>query len=180
MAGLTWQWTRAMGTDVPDLVSLTQAQFELEADTIFQTDPVIYAHNLTRAVVDQFYNPATAMLWVARTGDQRLLGYVWCERGQRAVWSSDEMVAVKIVHVDLTLPVRTRLRLCAEMITLWENWTASIGVPIVCSTTMRGDQEGFLRLHERCGYDRRGSICYRRISPLAQTDLPGSGGAAPE
>lgn len=158
-----------MGTDVADLVSLTQEQFEREADTIFRTDPVIYAHNLTRAIVDQFYNPSTAMLWVARDQQARVLGYVWCERGQRAVWSSDEMVAVKIVHVDLTLPVRCRLRLCDEMITLWENWAASIGVPIVCSTTMRSDQEGFLRLHERRGYQRRGSICYKRLDATTTT-----------
>ena len=180
MAETAIGWQRALGADVPDLVSLTQAQFELEADTIFQTDPVIYAHNLTRAVVDQFYDPASAFLWLNRSAGGRVEAYVWAERGQRAVWSRDEMVAIKIVHVDLGLPVKQRVRLCDEMISLWENWTASIGVPIVCSTTMRGDQEGFLRLHQRRGYDRRGSICYRRISPLAQADLPGSGGAAPE
>jgi hypothetical protein len=162
---MNWTWQPARGTDVDDLVGLTQAQFEREADEIFQTDPIVYAHNITRSVVDQFYNPGTAFLWVARDPVNRVLGYVWCERGQRAVWSADEMVAVKIVHVDLTLPARTRLRLCAEMITLWERWARSIGVPIVCSTTMRSDQEGFLRLHERQGYERRGSICYKRLGP---------------
>lgn len=180
MAETALGWQRAMGWDVDDLVRLTQAQFELEADTIFQTDPIIYAHNITRAVIDQFYDPASSFLWVNRSPAGAVQAYAWCERGQRAVWSRDEMVAVKIVHLDLALPVRTRLRLCDEMITLWENWAGSIGVPIVCSTTMRGDQEGFLRLHQRRGYDRRGSICYRRISPLPQTDLPGSGVAAPE
>ena len=163
-SGAPWQWQRAMGWDVADLVTLTQAQFEQEADTIFRTDPIVYAHNVTRAIVDQFYDPAAAFLWLARQGD-RLGGYVWAERGQRAVWSRDEMVAVKIVHLDLQLPARTRLRLCDDMITLWENWAQSIGVGIVCSTTMRSDQEGFLRLHERRGYDRRGSICYRRLTP---------------
>ena len=165
-------WTRATWRDVPDLVNLTQAQFELEADTIFRTDPIVYAHNLTRAVVDQLYDPASAFLWVSRGAGGGVEAYVWAERGQRAVWSRDEMVAIKIVHVDMTLPIRQRVRLCAEMISLWENWTASIGVPIVCSTTMRGDQEGFLKLHERRGYDRRGSICYRRLVPLVP-DQPG-------
>lgn len=157
-----------MGWDVDALVHLTQQHFEREADTIFQTDPLVLAHNLTRSVIDQFFDPASAFLWQART-DHAPIGYVWAERGQRAVWSRDEMVAVKIVHLDLDLPARTRVRLCGEMITLWENWAASIGVPVICSTTMRGDQEAFLRLHERRGYQRRGSICYKRIDTAAAT-----------
>ena len=157
-------WSRAWGTDVADIVALTQQHFESEADEIFQTDPTVFAHNVTRAVVDQFYNPSSAFIWCARQQPD-LVAWVWAERGQRAAWSQDEMVAIKIVHVDLTRPVRERLRLCEDMITLWENWAVSIGVPIICSTTMRGDQEGFLRLHERQGYIRRGSICYRRILP---------------
>ena len=161
---LIWTWQRALGQDVPDIVALTQTYFEGEADTIFRTDPIVYSHNVTRAVVDQFYDPATSMIWIARA-DTGVVAMVWCERGQRAVWSRDEMVAVKIIHVDMTLSVRTRVRLCDDMITLAENWAQSIQVPIICSTTMRGDQEGFLRLHERRGYDRRGSICYRRLTP---------------
>lgn len=160
----TVDWQRAWGTDVGDIVQLTQRHFEQEADDIFRTDPVVMAHNVTRAVVDQFYNPNMACVWRARQGPD-LVAWIWAERGQHAVWSADEMVAVKIVHVDMTLTARQRLRLCDDMITIWENWTQSIGVPIICSTTMRGDQEGFLRLHERRGYVRRGSICYRRILP---------------
>lgn len=159
----SWQWQPARGEDVAAMVELTQAQFEREADEIFKTDPIVYAHNLTRTVVDQFYNPGTAFLWIARSDPAQVLGYVWAERGQRAVWSADEMVAIKIVHVDLKLSARDRVRLCDDMITLWENWTRSIGVPVICSTTMRSDQEGFLRLHERRGYQRRGSICYKRL-----------------
>ena len=166
---MDWQWQRATGEDVADMVNLTQAQFEREADSIFHTDPIIYAHNLTRTVVDQFYNPGTAFLWIARSSDRQVRGYVWAERGQRAVWSGDEMVAIKIVHVDLALSARDRVRLCDDMITLWENWTASIGVPVICSTTMRSDQEGFLRLHERRGYERRGSICYKRLDTTTTT-----------
>lgn len=160
--GTSVGWRRAVGTDVPNLVSLTQTYFESEADAIFRTDPIVYGHNVTLAVVNQFYDPASSFLWLNER-EGRLLGYVWAERGQRAVWSRDEMVAIKIVHVDMRLSVRERLRLCDDMITLWENWARSIDVPIVCSTTMRGDQAGFLRLHERRGYDVRGSIAYRRV-----------------
>lgn len=155
-------WRQALGADVPAMVALTQRDFEQEADQIFQTDPTVLAHNLTRAVVDQFYNPGTACLWI-HTQQDHLQGYVWAERGQRAVWSADEMVAVKIIHLDLNLAARERVRLIQGMLEIVENWTRSIGVPIICSTTMRGEQQGFLRLHERQGYERRGSICYKRL-----------------
>lgn len=150
--------------DIDAMVALTQEHFEREADTIFRTDPLVLAYNLTLAIVRQFYRPGSELLLLAESAEG-LLGYVWVERGQRAVWSDDEMIAVKLVHVDLRLSARTRLKLCSEMIRLWEDWAGSIGVPIVCSTTMRGDQEGFLRLHERHGYERRGSICYKRLKP---------------
>jgi len=157
-----FEWRPAAGTDIDAIVRLTQTYFECEADSIFRTDPIVLGHNVTLAVVNQFYNPGMAFLRVCERHD-RLLGYVWAERGQRAVWSQDEMVAIKIVHVDMTLGVRERLRLCEDMIDLWEAWARSISVPIVCSTTMRADQAGFLRLHERRGYDVRGSIAYRRL-----------------
>lgn len=165
-APLNWTWRPATGPDVEAIVALTQTNFEREADTIFRTDPIIYAHNVLRAIVDQFYAPATSLVWLAVDADHQLLGYVWAERGQRAPWSGDEMVAIKIVHVDMERSARVRLRLCEDILAITEGWATTIGVPIVCSTTMRNDQEAFLRLHERRGYDRRGSICYRRLTPL--------------
>lgn len=166
MAETSLIWRAATGADVQAIVALTQVYFEQEADQIFTTDPIIYAHNVVRAIVDQYYNPDSSLFWLALDADAQLLGYVWAERGQKAPWSADEMVAVKIVHVDMSLPARTRLRLCNQILQIVELWAAKIDVPIVCSTTMRGDQEAFLRLHERRGYDRRGSICYRRIRSL--------------
>ena len=165
------QWRPAGGADVPAIVTLTQTWFEGEADTIWRTDPIIYAHNVAIAVVNQFYNPASTLIWVADDSGG-LQAMVWAERGQRAVWSAEEMVAVKIVHVNMTLSPRVRVRLCGDMIGIWEDWARSIGVMIICSTTMRGDQEGFLKLHERRGYDRRGSICYKRLD--ATTTTPAS------
>jgi len=162
-------WRAATGQDVPHLVNLTQQQFEHEADEIFRTDPVVYTHNLMRAVVDQFYAPASCLVKVARI-DDRIAGYVWVERGQHAVWAADEMAAVKIVHVDMALSTRQRLRLCSEMIDHWEAWALVVGIPVICSTTMRGDQAGFLKLHERRGYDVRGSIAYKRLT----AGFPGS------
>jgi hypothetical protein len=96
-----------------------------------------------------------------------LLAYTWAISNEKTPWSDDAMICAKMAHVDLALPVRQRLRLVTGMIVLWETWARSIGIDIVCSTTMRRDQGGFLELHRKLGYDVRGSYAYKRL--LAQS-----------
>lgn len=160
----SWSWDRAAGTDVSPLMDISRSWFSDEANSIWTIDELWFAQNLTTDIVRQFFNPGSALVAVAR-GDHGILGYVWAERGVKTVWSSEEMVAIKIVHVDMSMPARDRVRMILEMIDIWELWAASIGVPVVCSTTMRGDQAGFIRLHQRRGYECRGSVCYRRVIP---------------
>jgi hypothetical protein len=99
------------------------------------------------------------------------VAYTWAQSGQRSPWSDDNMVVVKMAHVDLTLPSRDRIVLVKDMIRLWEAFALLSGTPIVCSTTMRRDQTAFLRIHERMGYDVRGSYAYKKVSTV-QTGLP--------
>ena len=161
---MMWTWQPTTGLDVPALVAMAESHFQTEIDQIFTPDPVAYARNLTLATVQQFYNPATELLKAAKeTETGRILAYTWAIRGERTPWSDDEMVFAKMAHVDLSLPVRQRLRLVTGMVLQWETWARECGVDIVCSTTMRRDQEGFLELHRRLGYDVRGSYAYKRL-----------------
>lgn len=159
----SWTWRRANGNDVADIVRMAQDFFETEIDQIFTPDPIAYERNLMRAIVEQFYVPGNELVCVARntTGD-RLLAYVWAHRST-APWSDDPMCAVRMVHVDMNLAPRDRVRMISEMIMTWELWCVENGIPVVCSTTMRGDQAGFLKIHERYGYDVRGSYAYKRL-----------------
>lgn len=158
-------WRRAAGPDVTAIMALTRQHFRSEAQEIWLIDEQWFGMQLTTDIVRQFFNPGSALVTVAESDQGQLLAYVWAERGIRTVWSSEEMVAIKIVHVDLGLSARCRVRLVQEMMDIWELWTASIGVRVICSSTMRADQSAFLRLHQRRGYDCRGSICYRRLGP---------------
>ena len=161
---LAYTWRPASGVDVPDIVTMAQDHFESEIDRIFTPDPIAYARNLTLATVAQFYNPQAELLTVAKSHDTgAILAYTWACRGEKTVWSDQEMIFAKMAHVDLSLPARQRLRLVTGMILQWETWARSCGVDIVCSTTMRRDQAGFLDLHRRLGYDVRGSYCYKRL-----------------
>jgi len=141
---------------------MAQRHFESEIDSIFTPDPVAYSRNVTLAVIRQFYGPTSELFQVAYDHD-RLVAYTWAGRNERAPWSDDEMVVVRMAHLDLELPTRTRIALVNHMIDLWESWAVLCQVPIVCSSTVRGDQAGFLRIHARRGYDVRGSYAYRRL-----------------
>jgi hypothetical protein len=68
-----------------------------------------------------------------------------------------------MAHVDLSLSSKQRIRLVQDMLTIWENFANFAKVPIICSTTMRKDQNAFLKLHQRNGYDVRGSYAYKKL-----------------
>jgi hypothetical protein len=76
-----------------------------------------------------------------------------------------------MAHLDLNLTSRDRIVLVKDMMRLWEGFAIMSNTPIVCSTTMRRDQTAFLKLHERMGYDVRGSYAYKKLS-TEQTGLP--------
>ena len=156
-------WYKAGIEDVKDITELAQTNFANEVDQVFRVEPAMFEYNLSLAIVNQQYNPYSTLVLVERADDNRVRAYTWAARGERAVWSSEEMVTIRMAHVDLTDTARERVQRVKEMMGYWEVWAIECGVPIVCSTTMRYDQKGFLNLHERMGYSVRGSIGYKRL-----------------
>lgn len=160
---IEYTWRPAHGTDVGDIVQMAQSHFQTEIDTVFTPDTVAYARNITFAVVNQFYLPGSELLYVARDSQNKLLGYTWAKSGERAAWSDDSMIAIRMAHVDLELSARDRLRLITDMMHIWDEFARQTKTPVICSTTMRNDQGAFLKLHARNGYDVRGSYAYKRL-----------------
>ena len=72
------------------------------------------------------------------------------------------MAEAKFAHIDLSLPVVTRVRLMAQILQQWVLWCQICGIPVLVSTTIREDQTGFLKLHDQAGFKRRGSFAYLR------------------
>lgn len=161
-------WRPATGNDVAAIVKMAQDHFQQEIDLIFTPDPVAYSRNITLAVVNQFYLPTTELLSVANSDSGQLLAYTWARANERAAWSDDRMVVIRMAHVALDLSARTRIELVTDMMQLWENFAKYSQTPIICSTTMRNDQSTFLKLHKRRGYDVRGSYAYKLLTPEAQ------------
>ena len=159
-----WTWRQAAGDDVEDMAGMAEYYFQTEIDQFQTPNRRYYAKNLTLAIVNQYYEPQNCMISVAReksTGD--LLAYTWVGRNDLAWWSTDEMAGVRIAHVALRLSGRTRLRLISQQLDLWETWAKICRIPVVCSSTVRSDQAGFMRLHEQHGYTVRGSFAYLRV-----------------
>jgi len=159
-----YAWFPAAGTDVNDIVKMAQDHFQKEIDTVFTPDPIAYGRNITYAVVNQYYNPYSELLSVARNQEGQLLAYTWAKAFDRAPWSDDNMIVIRMAHVSLDLSTRQRITLLKDMLQIWENFAQLSKNPIICSTTMRKEQDAFLKLHERAGYDIRGSYAYKRIN----------------
>ena len=166
-----YTWTPAASEDIATIVAMAEQHFQREIDSIFKPEPIVYSRNITFAVVNQYYNPRAELLSVAKDSNGTMIAYTWAKSGEYAPWSDNEMVSVRMAHVSLDLPAKTRVSLIKDMINLWEGWAKIIQVNIVCSTTMRHDQGAFLKLHAKMGYDIRGSYAYKKLNTL-QTGLP--------
>jgi len=161
---MKYTWRPATGHDVPKIVEMAVQHFQTEIDTIFTPDPVAYSRNITLAIVNQFYGPTTELVSVATDTDNNIVAYTWAKTGERSPWSDDEMVIVKMAHLSLNLSSRERVELVKDMLELWSAFATLAQVSIICSTTMRKDQQAFLKLHERNGYDVRGSYAYKKLT----------------
>ena len=161
---MSYTWRPATGLDVPHIVKMAQDHFQTEIDTIFTPDPVAYSRNITFAVVNQFYCPTTELLSVAVDSENNIVAYTWAKAGEHSPWSDDEMIIIKMAHLSLNLSSRERVMLVIDMLKLWEAFATLAQVPIICSTTMRKDQSSFLKLHEKHGYDVRGSYAYKKLN----------------
>jgi hypothetical protein len=161
---MNYTWRPAHILDVKPIVDMAIEHFLIETDGIFTPEPIIYQRNLTLAVVHQFYGPLSQLVSIAVDENNNLLAYTWATRGERAVWSDDEMVSVRIAHLDLRLSARLRVQLVKDMLKLWEDWARLCEVSVVCSSTMRREQDAFLKLHEREGYILRGSYAYKKLN----------------
>jgi hypothetical protein len=159
-------WRKAFGDDVNAILDLTQDQYKGEMDTIFTPDRNWMAQELTIAICRQFFNPLTELVLICHDEDNNLIGWTWATRGVRVVWAREEMVEVKMCHLDLNQTTKTRVRMMADLLRIWQDWAVECGVPVLFSSTNRRDQLPFLQLHARAGWDVRGSFAYRRLVPL--------------
>ena len=161
-----WRWDYAQYTDIDDIYSMAKTHFEREVDHIFTISDDNYKYALDLSTSHQRHNLALEQLLVCRqkaTG--KLCAYSWIGRGHRTPYSNDEMAEAKMLHTDLNLSSHHRIRIIVQAIHYWQTWARACNIPVLVSTSIREDQQTFLKLHQKLGFTVRGGICYKRIIP---------------
>jgi len=169
---MNWKLAHPL-TDVEDIVSMAKDHFENEVDQVLNTDPQVMRRNVTMVSTYQLFDRHREFLAVCRGEDYliegnrvdgELLGYCWFDRGGYTTYSSDEISNAKFHHVDLKLSPRVRVRLINEMIDQHILWAHNCGVPVICSTSIRGEHDGFMRIHKKRGFLVNGSYAWMKTA----------------
>lgn len=160
----TWTWKLGEIWDVDDIMAMVHDYYREEIDPIFEFNQKCFATNIAKATLDQRYDGRRCQIIVAREQEtDRLLAWSWLNRGYYPPYTEDEVAEAAFVHMDLTRPLMTRMRLLAQVLQQWELWCAICQIPVLISTSIRGDQEGFIRMHHLAGYRTRGSFAFKRF-----------------
>ena len=162
------EWTLAHPLhDVDDIVEMADGIFGTEADGILTRDRNVFRKNVTVASTVQLFDKGREFLAVCREYDiardtQRLLGYCWFDRGGYTTYANEEISNAKFHHVDLSLPAKTRVKMLNQMIDQHILWAYTWGIPVICSTSIRAEHNGFMRIHQKRGFTVNGSYAWVR------------------
>ena len=156
------EWTLAHPLhDVDDIVEMADSVFGTEADGILTRDRNVFHKNVTVATTVQLFDKGKEFIAVCRDGD-KLLGYCWFDRGGYTTYANEEISNAKFHHLDLTLSPRLRVRLINAMIDQHLLWAHAWGIPVVCSTSIRAEHDGFMKIHKKRGFTVNGSYAWIR------------------
>jgi hypothetical protein len=173
-------WTLAHPLhDVDDIVELADSVFGSEADGILTRDRSVFRKNVTLTATHQLFDKGKEFLAVCRTEPEhkkvvvdgfldheliksKLLAYCWFDRGGYTTYANEEISNAKFHHVDLSLPAKQRVRLINEMIDQHILWAHSWSIPVICSTSIRGEHDGFMKIHKKRGFRVNGSYAWIR------------------
>jgi hypothetical protein len=169
------EWTLAHPLhDVDDIIELADSIYGVEADGILTRDRNVFRKNVTIAATVQLFDKGREFLAVCR-GDRvvntmmgqgvdegALLAYCWFDRGGYTTYANEEISNAKFHHVDLDLPAKQRVRLINQMIDQHILWASSWGIPVICSTSIRTEHDGFMRIHKKRGFKVNGSYAWIR------------------
>lgn len=158
---MNYTWTQANVNDATDIMALN-LKVQFEVDTIYNFNPNVLAHNIVTGLVNQFYTGKDLIVTV-RDSNARLLAYTWAHAGERSIFSAEEILGIRMAHVDPELSSRQRVMLIKDMLVIWERYAQLQNIPIIVSNTLRQEQSAFLKLHSNAGYTLRGSQAYKRV-----------------
>jgi hypothetical protein len=142
-----------------DRIINTFREFYGSESGVLTFDEKFLRKNLTVAATVQLFDKSKEFIAYCSDGD-KILGGCWFDRGAYSTYSTREISNSKFHHIDLSLPTRQRIRILNAMIDQHLLWADNWGIPVVCSTSIRKDYEGFMRVHEKRGFTVNGSFAW--------------------
>ena len=162
-----WRWRAASGPDVPAIVQLVIDNYTTDVETFLPIHAVELSRNVMFAIVNQMYNPKKELISVAvHEASEQIVAFTWAQRDIRNPWSVEEMIAPKMLSIDLRLNTHVRVALCIQAIIMWERWAQVCEIPVINSNTLRKEWTALMRLHTLMGYQVRGSIAFKRLNTI--------------
>lgn len=159
-----WVWSKAGHDNVDEILDLVQAYYESEITSILTPNRSRMAYHLHKGIMDQIFRAESNLITVAKDKmTNEVIAWAWLERGKFTVYADEEMAVAEFAHVKLALSNKHKIQLVAQILEQWIAYATLYAIPVLCSTTIREDQAGFMRLHDLFGFSRRGSFAYRRI-----------------
>jgi hypothetical protein len=160
-----WEWSRIGINDINDVVNLSDDYFGKEAWPL-TNDRVYYESQIAKSVVNQHYNSASEMLIGAYHSSGVLAAVAWFDRGATSVYSPLEICNQRLIHVRQDLSARQKIKLIHQSVEQQILWAGNCGIPVCCNTSIREDQDAFMRIIEKLGFEVRGSFAYARTGDL--------------
>lgn len=160
----TWYWQLGEIWDLDDIMALVKQSYVKEIDPIFEFDERCFATNIGKAMLDQRYDKTKCQIILARNKTtNQLMGWAWLNRGYYPPYTTDEVAEAAFAQMDLNLPVRTRVKVMVQILMQWELWCKVNNIPVLISTSIREDQQGFIDMHRIAGFRLRGSFAFKRL-----------------
>ena len=159
---MQYTWNFASVNDTAEIMNLN-LKIQHEVDTLFNFNPNVLAHNIVLGLVNQHYTAGSELLAVARDADNKIIAFTWAKANESTIFSAEPLIYIRLAHVDPDLPVRTKIKLLKDQLTIWERFAQLTNTPLIYSSTLREEQATFLRLHQQSGYTTRGSSAYKRV-----------------
>ena len=160
----SWTWRLANLMDVFEMAAFVKQSYLLETNPIFELDEKLLISSLMKAIIDQECNLASCQIMVARNKtNNRLMGWHWLKRGYHLPYVREESAEAAFAQIDLNLPLRTRVCILAQMMIQWEMYCRFHHIPLLASTSIREDYQGYVKLHRLADFQLRGSFAFKRI-----------------
>lgn len=165
----THTWAPAVGTDVADIIELSNTHFTDESAGMLKVDLHRGAKLITESIVNQLYYPNSEFVIVARHKETNKLGaWAWSKRNCLMEYSSEETTELRMIHIDKTLPTRDKVALVGQAVSIWHMWAQMNNIPVMVSATLRSQQRAFLRILEALGFTLNGSYAFLRTQIVVE------------